>query len=153
METVPHYMYATPIIKNKPITDSKSPFYEYHEKYFAAKWRNKNQKEISHYALMSLAQIHQISGKADQSKAAKVMHDLMGLVLTPDQTREMYYELREPAREMLAPLAIGRARDVHAPSVRLQTPAAVSPLPVLWRSVPVQAILSYAGLLFQGVLS
>jgi hypothetical protein len=63
-------------------------------KYVVAKQRNAR-REFSFYALMSLAQIHQIAGGPDQNKATEVMHELMGLVLTKDQTREMYIELRQ----------------------------------------------------------
>lgn len=57
--------------------------------------RNKEEKEISFYALLSLVQIHQIVGDSDQAKAAKVVHELMGLVLTEAQAKEMYNELRK----------------------------------------------------------
>jgi hypothetical protein len=75
--------------------DPRSRFYDSYEKYFVAKMRNSEEKEISFYALLSLVQIHQIVGDADQVKAAKVMHELMGLVLPEAQTKEMYNELRK----------------------------------------------------------
>jgi hypothetical protein len=75
--------------------DPRSRFYDCYEKYFVAKMRNSEEKEISFYALLSLVQIHQIVGDPDQVKAAKVMHELMGLVLSEAQTKEMYNELRK----------------------------------------------------------
>ncbi len=75
--------------------DPRSRFYDSYEKYFAAKMRNSEEKEISFYALLSLVQIHQIVGDSDQVKAAKVMHELMGLVLPEARTKEMYNELRK----------------------------------------------------------
>jgi hypothetical protein len=75
--------------------DPRSRFYDSYEKYFVAKMRNQEEKEISFYALLSLVQIHQIVGDSDQVKAAKVMHELMGLVLPEAQTKEMYNELRK----------------------------------------------------------
>jgi hypothetical protein len=78
--------------------DPRSRFYDCYEKYFVAKMRNKEEKEISFYALLSLVQIHQIAGDSDQVKAAKVMHELMGLVLPEAQAREMYVELRKDSR-------------------------------------------------------
>jgi hypothetical protein len=75
--------------------DPRSRFYDCYEKYFLAKMRNREEKEISFYALLSLVQIHQIVGDSDQVKAAKVMHELMGLVLPEVQTKEMYNELRK----------------------------------------------------------
>jgi hypothetical protein len=75
--------------------DPRSRFYDYYEKYFVSKMRNKEEKEIRFYALLSLVQIHQIVGDSDQVKAAKVMHELMGLVLPEAQAKEMYKELRK----------------------------------------------------------
>ena len=75
--------------------DPRSRFYDCYEKYFVAKIRNKEEKEISFYALLSLVQIHQIVGDSDQVKAAKVMHELMGLVLPEAKANEMYNELRK----------------------------------------------------------
>jgi hypothetical protein len=75
--------------------DPRSRFYDSYEKYFVAKMRNREEKEISFYALLSLVQIHQIVGDSDQIKAAKVVHELMGLVLPEAQTKEMYNELRK----------------------------------------------------------
>jgi hypothetical protein len=75
--------------------DPRSRFYDSYEKYFVAKMRNGEEKEISFYALLSLVQIHQIVGDSDQVKAAKVMHELMGLVLPEARTKEMYHELRK----------------------------------------------------------
>jgi hypothetical protein len=75
--------------------DPRSRFYDCYEKYFLAKTRSQEEKEISFYALLSLVQIHQIVGDSDQVKAAKVMHELMGLVLPEAQTKEMYNELRK----------------------------------------------------------
>jgi hypothetical protein len=75
--------------------DPRSRFYDFYEKYFLAKTRNQEEKEISFYALISLVQIHQIVGDSDQVKAAKVMHELMGLVLPEPQAKEMYHELRK----------------------------------------------------------
>jgi len=75
--------------------DPLSRFYDSYEKYFVAKMRNREEKEISFYALLSLVQIHQIVGDSDQVKATKVMHELMGLVLPEAQTKEMYNELRK----------------------------------------------------------
>src|SRR5260370_10502521 len=75
--------------------DPRSLFYDCYEKYFIAKMRNSEEKEISFYALLSLVQIHQIVGDSDQVKAAKVMHELMGLALPEAQTKEMYNELRK----------------------------------------------------------
>ncbi len=75
--------------------DPRSRFYDCYEKYFIAKMRNREEKEISFYALLSLVQIHQIVGDSDQVKAAKVMHELMGLVVPEAQAKEMYNELRK----------------------------------------------------------
>jgi hypothetical protein len=75
--------------------DPRSRFYDCYEKYFVAKVRNGKEKEISFYALLSLVQIHQIVGDPDQVKAAKVMYELMGLVLPEAQAKEMYNELRK----------------------------------------------------------
>ena len=75
--------------------DPRSRFYDCYEKYFFAKMRNSEEKEISFYVLLSLVQIHQIVGDLDQVKAAKVMHELMGLLLPEAQTKEMYNELRK----------------------------------------------------------
>jgi hypothetical protein len=44
-----------------PEEESKKRFYDYYEKYVVAKQRNAR-REFSFYALMSLAQIHQIAG-------------------------------------------------------------------------------------------
>jgi hypothetical protein len=75
--------------------DPRSRFYDCYEKYFISKMRSHEEKEIRFYALLSLVQIHQIVGDSDQVKAAKVMHELMGLVLPEAQTKEMYNELRK----------------------------------------------------------
>ena len=75
--------------------DPRSRFYDCYEKYFVAKMRNSEAKEISFYALLSLVQIHQIVGDLDQVKAAKVTHELMGLLLPEAQAKEMYNELRK----------------------------------------------------------
>ena len=75
--------------------DPRSRFYDSYEKYFVAKVRNNKEKEISFYALLSLVQIHQIVGDSDQVKAARVVHELMGLVLPEAQAKEMYHELRK----------------------------------------------------------
>jgi hypothetical protein len=56
---------------------------------------SQEEKEIRFYALLSLAQIHQIIGDSDQAKGAKVMHELMGMVLPETQAAEMYHELRK----------------------------------------------------------
>ena len=69
-------------------------FWYYYEKYFVAK-QGKEEAEIRFYALMSLSQIHQIAGAPGSKKGAEVMHRLMGLVLTEDQSAEMYAELRK----------------------------------------------------------
>jgi hypothetical protein len=57
--------------------------------------RNREEKEISFYALLSLVHIHQIVGDLDQVKAAKIMHELMGLLLPEARAKEMYNELRK----------------------------------------------------------
>ena len=75
--------------------DPRSRFYDCYEKYFVAKIRNSEKQEVSFYALLSLVQIHQIVGDSDQVKAAKVMHELMGLVLPEAKAKEMYNELRK----------------------------------------------------------
>jgi hypothetical protein len=75
--------------------DPRSRFYDFYEKYFLAKMRNREGKEINFYALLSLIQIHQIVGDSDQVKAAKIMHELMGLVLPEAQAKEIYNELRK----------------------------------------------------------
>ena len=85
--------------------DPRSRFYDCYEKYFLAKMRNQEEKEISFYALLSLVQIHQIVGDSDQVKAAKVMHELMGLVLPEAQTKEMYNELRKDSGAGESPAA------------------------------------------------
>lgn len=74
--------------------DPRTRFYDFYEKYSLAKMRNREEKEISLYALLSLVQIHQIVGDSDQVRAAKVMHELMGLLLPETQAKEMYHELR-----------------------------------------------------------
>ena len=74
--------------------DPTQRFYHYYEKYVVAKQGNAA-KETAFYALMSLAQIHQIADGPDTIRGAQVMHRLMGLVLTEGQTREMYDELRK----------------------------------------------------------
>jgi hypothetical protein len=74
--------------------DSKELFYQYYEKYFVAK-QGRSGKEVHFYALLSLAQIHQISNSPDTTRGMQVMHELMGAVLSEDQTREMYEELRK----------------------------------------------------------
>lgn len=61
--------------------DPRSRFYDCYEKYFIAKTRDSEERVISFYALLSLVQVHQIAGDSDQVKAAKVIHELMGLVL------------------------------------------------------------------------
>ena len=75
--------------------DPRSRFYDCYEKYFISKMRDQEEKEIRFYALLSLVHIHQIVGDSDQVKAAKVMHELMGLVLPEAQAKEMYNELRK----------------------------------------------------------
>jgi hypothetical protein len=75
--------------------DPRSRFYDCYEKYFLAKMRNREGKETNFYALLSLVQIHQIVGDSDRAKAAKVMHELMGLVLPEAQAKEIYNELRK----------------------------------------------------------
>jgi hypothetical protein len=85
--------------------DPRSRFYDCYEKYFLAKMRNQEEKEIRFYALLSLVQIHQIVGDSDQVKAAKVMHELMGLVLPEAQAKEMYHELRKDS-------GVGESPDV-----------------------------------------
>jgi hypothetical protein len=85
--------------------DPRSRFYDCYEKYFVSKMRNKEEKEIRFYALLSLVQIHQIVGDSDQVKAAKVMHELMGLVLPEAQAKEMYKELRKDS-------GVGESPDV-----------------------------------------
>ena len=65
--------------------DPTQRFYPYYEKYVIAKQRNAG-KETAFYALMSLAQIHQIAHGPDTTRGAQVMHQLMGLVLTEGQT-------------------------------------------------------------------
>jgi hypothetical protein len=92
--------------------DPRSRFYDCYEKYFVAKVRNNKEKEISFYALLSLVQIHQIVGDSDQVKAAKVMHELMGLVLPEEQTKEMYNELRKDS-------GIGESPAAEAPAHRV----------------------------------
>ena len=92
--------------------DPRSRFYDCYEKYFVAKVRNNKEKEISFYALLSLVQIHQIVGDSDQVKAAKVMHELMGLVLPEEQTKEMYNELRKDS-------GIGESPTAEAPAHRV----------------------------------
>jgi hypothetical protein len=86
--------------------DPRSRFYDSYEKYFIAKMHNREEKEISFYALLSLVQIHQIVGDSDQVKAAKVMHELMGLVLPEAQTKEMYHELRKDS-------GVGESPDIE----------------------------------------
>jgi hypothetical protein len=73
--------------------DSKNRFYTYYEQYQKARLRA-DKGEARVYALPALTQIHQIVGGPDQTKANDVMHELMGLVLTKEQTGEMYLELR-----------------------------------------------------------
>jgi hypothetical protein len=85
--------------------DPRSRFYDCYEKYFISKMRNREEKEIRFYALLSLVQIHQIVGDSDQVKAAKVMHELMGLVLPEAQAKEMYNELRKES-------GVGESPDV-----------------------------------------
>jgi hypothetical protein len=92
--------------------DPRSRFYDCYEKYFVAKVRNSNEKEISFYALLSLVQIHQIVGDSDQVKAAKVMHELMALVLPEAQAKEMYNELREDSGVGESPVAAEPAHRV-----------------------------------------
>jgi hypothetical protein len=92
--------------------DPRSRFYDCYEKYFVAKIRNKEEKEISFYALLSLVQIHQIVGDSDHLKAAKVMYELMGLVLPEAQAREMYNELRKDS-------GIGESPTVAEPPQRV----------------------------------
>jgi hypothetical protein len=92
--------------------DPRSRFYDSYEKYFVAKVRNSKEKEISFYALLSLVQIHQIVGDSDQVKAAKVMHELMGLVLPEAQSKEMYSELRKDS-------GIGESPSVAEPAHRV----------------------------------
>ena len=92
--------------------DPRSRFYDCYEKYFVAKLRNREEKEISFYALLSLVQVHQIVGDSDQVKAAKVMHELMGLVLPEEQTKEMYNELRKDS-------GIGESPATEAPAHRV----------------------------------
>jgi hypothetical protein len=92
--------------------DPRSRFYDCYEKYFVAKIRSKEEKEISFYALLSLVQIHQIVGDSDQVKAAKVMHELMGLVLPEAQAKEMYNELRKDSRVGESPAAAETAHRV-----------------------------------------
>jgi hypothetical protein len=75
--------------------DPRSRFYYCYEKYFVARLHSQEEKEIHFYALLSLAQIHQIVGDSDQAKGAKVMHELMGMVLPETQAAEMYHELRK----------------------------------------------------------
>jgi hypothetical protein len=85
--------------------DPRSRFYDCYEKYFISKMRNQEDKETRFYALLSLVQIHQIVGDSDQVKAAKVMHELMGLVLPEAQAKEMYHELRKDS-------GVGESPDV-----------------------------------------
>jgi len=92
--------------------DPRSRFYDCYEKYFVAKMRNSEEKEISFYALLSLVQIHQIVGDSDQVKAAKVMHELMGLVLPEAQAKEMYNELRKDSGIGESPAAAEPAHRV-----------------------------------------
>ena len=92
--------------------DPRSRFYDCCEKYFVAKVRNSKEKEISFYALLSLVQIHQIVGDSDQVKAAKIMHELMGLVLPEAQAKEMYNELRKDS-------GIGESPTVAEPPHRV----------------------------------
>ena len=92
--------------------DATGRFWYYYEKYFVAKMRNSEEKEISFYALLSLVQIHQIVGDLDQVKAAKVMHELMGLLLPEAQAKEMYNELRKDS-------GIGESPAVAEPSHRV----------------------------------
>jgi hypothetical protein len=64
---------------------------------------SQEEKEIRFYALLSLAQVHQIVGDSDQAKAAKVMHELMGMVLSETQAAEMYQELRKDSGVVESP--------------------------------------------------
>jgi len=92
--------------------DPRSRFYYCYEKYFVARLHNKEEKEIRFYALLSLAQIHQIVGDSDQAKAGKVMHELMGMVLAETQATEMYQELRKDSGVVESPIAVQPAQRV-----------------------------------------
>jgi hypothetical protein len=83
--------------------DPRSRFYYCYEKYFVARLHSQEEKEIRFYALLSLAQVHQIVGDSDQAKAAKVMHELMGMVLSETQAAEMYQELRKDSGVVESP--------------------------------------------------
>jgi hypothetical protein len=72
-------------------TDPDSRFLDYWEGYMRAKARNDTQ-EMGRFALMCLAHIH--GNNADQTHAAEELHRLVGLLLTDEQSREMYDELR-----------------------------------------------------------
>ena len=76
--------------------DSKKLFHVYYENYFAAKEQN-DRANVQFFALLGLAKLHEIVGSSDQIKAVSLIHELMGLVLTESQTREMYDELRNDA--------------------------------------------------------
>lgn len=75
--------------------EARSRFYQYYERYLTVKY-HKREPEIQRYALMSLVQIHLISGSSDQAKAAEVMrNELMSELFSEDQIREMYQTLRK----------------------------------------------------------
>jgi hypothetical protein len=92
--------------------DPRSRFYYCYEKYFVARLHSQEEKEIRFYALLSLAQIHQIIGDSDQAKAAKIMHELMGMVLSETQATEMYQELRKDSGVAESPTDVRPAERV-----------------------------------------
>ena len=92
--------------------DPRSRFYYCYEKYFVARLHNQEEKEIRFYALLSLAQIHQIIGDSDQAKGGKAMHELMGMVLTETQATEMYQELRKDSGVVDSPTGVRSAQRV-----------------------------------------
>jgi hypothetical protein len=67
-------------------------FRKYYENYSKAKQGNREQSEIQTLALQSLGLLALIA-KRDQSTAEEVMHELIGMFLTPNETREEYHKL------------------------------------------------------------
>lgn len=75
--------------------EARSRFYSYYERYLDAR-HHMEEPEIQRYAMMSLVQIHLISGSSDQAKAAEVMrNELMSELFSEDQILEMYQTLRK----------------------------------------------------------